>query len=143
MLKNKFSMMTKTLACLAPLGIAALGMNANAEQSPAQSPLVQQSGCDQPAQQNQGQRQGGPGYGQGPWQSRGGLGPGSGRGGPGEGRGAGYGPQTPPSYGPGYPAYGPGQAGPGYGPGYPGYGMQQYPAPGPYGPAQPYRPRPW
>lgn len=136
-------MMTKTLACIAPLCLVAIGMTANAAQPPAQSPMPQAGGCDQSAPQNLGQRQGGPGYGQGPWQSRGGLGPGGGRGGPGEGRGSGRGPApTVPAYGPGYPAYGPGPAGPGYGPGYPGYGMGQYPAPGPYAP-QPYRPRPW
>ena len=138
MLNKRFSTMTKTLACFAPLGLALLGMNAHAAPPQASETLAQQAGgCEQPASQNLGQGQGGPGYGQGPWRSRGGLGPGGGRGGPGEGRGSRHRQNMPP------PSYGPGTPGRGYGQGYPGYGMGQYPAPVPYGPAQPYRPRPW
>jgi hypothetical protein len=142
MLKKRLSKTLKALACITPLGLAGLAMNANAAQ-PAQSPMAEAGGCDQSTIENTGQRRGGPGYGQGPWESMGGLGPGQGRGGPGEGRGSGRGPApAAPAYGPGYPAYGPG-----YGPGYPGYGYgpgYSYPMPpaAPYGPAQPYAPRP-
>jgi hypothetical protein len=143
MLNKRISTMTKTLACLVPLGIATLGANALAAPPQADEALSQQTGgCEQPSP-NLGQGQGGPGYGQGPWKSMGGQGPGMGRGGPGEGRGAGSRrAPMPPAYGQEYPAYAPG-----YGPGYPAYGYgpgYSYPMPpaAPYGPAQPYAPRP-
>jgi hypothetical protein len=144
MLKKRLPVTLKTLACLLPLGLVSIGMNANAAQPPAQSPMAQSGGCDETASGNIGQGRGGPGYGQGPWKAMGGQGPGMGRGGPGEGRGAGSRrrPPAPPAYGQGYPAYGPG-----YGQGYQGYGYgpgYSYPMPpaAPYGPAQPYGPRP-
>jgi hypothetical protein len=121
-------------------GVALISMlavtNAQAAKGgPGSAPA--QDDCAQPM----GQGQGGPGYGQGPWQSRGGMGPGMGRGGPGPtGRGAGPRPM-PPGYAPGYPAYGPGPAGAGYGPGYPGQGMD-YGYPQPPMPYAPYRSRP-
>jgi len=144
MLNKRISTMTKTLACLVPLGIATFGASALAAPPQAGEALAQQAGgCEQPAP-NLGQGQGGPGYGQGPWKSMGGQGPGMGRGGPGEGRGAGSRrAPVPPAYGQRNPAYAPG-----YGPGYPGYGYYgpgySYPMPpaAPYGPAQPYAPRP-